>query len=368
MPNIPVNSPYMPNKKQFLQIVEEIYDSGHLTNNGPNVDALEQALAKELGVKNILLVANATLGLQLSLLSARWNDPTRQKKKVLTTPFSFAATSNVLTSMGLEPIFGSIDPKYYNLVPDFRSITEIQDEILAIMPVHTFGNFCDVKGFDELANELGCELIYDACHCFGSKLGDESILNYGNKSVISFHATKVFSTIEGGAIVCNDQDFEALKRFRNFGIINQNKILNMGINGKMSEVHAAFGLAGLPLIEENWKFRKKLYTTYMEELKNVANIEIMIQIGTDRKHSYPYFPIKILNGEQTARDLKVYLANNGVETRRYFYPSLADVHQSEYSVNEICDHKNVLCLPFHSKITIADVKFITSLIKRYLCL
>ncbi|MBE0421182.1 DegT/DnrJ/EryC1/StrS family aminotransferase [Pseudoalteromonas nigrifaciens] len=240
---IPVTKSYLPNKKKYKTYIDRIYDSGWLTNNGSLLKELEQRLKEYLGVKHIILVANGSLALQLAYKSLEL------KGEVITTPFSFAATTSTLVWEGLKPIFADIDPNSFNI--DTNLIEKnITPETSAIVPVHVFGNPCNVEKIQEIAQKHNLKVIYDAAHAFGTEYKGQSVLNYGDISTLSFHATKLFHTIEGGAVITNDDELaQKIRLLMNFGIVSPVKVNSLGTNAKMNEFEAAMGLCVLDEID-----------------------------------------------------------------------------------------------------------------------
>jgi dTDP-4-amino-4,6-dideoxygalactose transaminase len=300
---ITVSKPYLPKKEKLLSYIDKIYESNILTNNGPLVQELEKKLMDYLKVKNLLLVTNGTLALQLAykLLNI--------KGEVITTPFSFVATTSSLYWENLKPVFVDIDD---TLNIDVNLIEEkITKNTSAILPVHVFGNLCDVKKIQEIADKNNLKVIYDSAHAFGV----ENALNYGDISIISFHATKLFHTIEGGALIIKDDKlYEKAKKIINFGYFN-GEIKEIGINLKMNEFQAGMGLCVLEDINLIMEKRKELWSNYYNELKG------RFQFQKLNTNNYHYFPI-IFESEEKLLKVVVDLNKLNIYPRRYFYPSL----------------------------------------------
>lgn len=258
---IAVNKPYLPSFENYTKYLQRVYDKTWLTNNGPMVQELKLRLEEYFGVSNLLPVANGTLAMQLAYKVFGL------KGNAVTTPFTFIASSSSLKWEHVQPVFADIDPKSYCLSPA-KAAKLIDNNTSAIVPVHVYGNPCDVAGFEQLAADTGLKVIYDAAHAFGIKVNNRSILSYGDAASLSFHATKVFHSVEGGAVIFkNSDDYEQAVLMTNFGINSQSgEILNEGINTKMSEVHAAMGLAVLDDIELILARRVELYELYLKEL------------------------------------------------------------------------------------------------------
>ena len=311
---INVTKTYLPDKQKYISYVDKIYENGWVTNNGPRVRELEYRLAEYLGVKNIVLVANGTIALEIAYRLLKL----KLKSEVITTPFSFVATTSSLVSNGLKPIFVDICSDTLNL--DSKNIEEmITDETSAIVPVHVFGNACEVEEIDKIANKYDLKVIYDAAHAFGVKYKGKSILNYGDVSTLSFHATKLFHTIEGGALIVNDDTLvEEARYLINFGIDGYDSVKALGTNAKMNEFEAAMGLCMLDDIDEIVDQRRKIFERYENGLKDV----IVFQKQNENSiKNYSYFPILFDTEEQTLKVQKA-LNNADIFPRRYFYPSL----------------------------------------------
>jgi dTDP-4-amino-4,6-dideoxygalactose transaminase len=281
-----VTQPGLPPLEEFEEYLKKIWDSKILTNKGPFHEQFEKDLAKYLGVKYISVFSNGTLALMIALQTLRITG------EVITTPFSFIATTHSLWWNKIKPVFVDIEQHSFNLDPE-RIEAAITPETTAIMPVHIYGNPCNVKRIQEIADTYNLKVIYDAAHAFGVKIDGESILNFGDLSVLSFHATKVFNTFEGGAIVCHDKKTkERIDFLKNFGISGETTIVGPGMNAKMNEVQAAFGILQLKHVDEYIEKRKKLTEEYRKRLKGIKGISFGEDIKGVR-HNYPYFPILI---------------------------------------------------------------------------
>lgn len=313
-----VTQPDLPPLEEFTDLLKQIWDNKILTNNGPFHQQFEQALADYLGVKYISVFTNGTLALMTALQALRITG------EVITTPFSFVATTHSLWWNNIKPVFADIESDYFNLDPE-KVEAAITPQTTAIMPVHVYGNPCNVKRFQQIADTYGLKLIYDAAHAFGVKINGNSILNYGDLSILSFHATKVFNTIEGGAIISPDEKTKKRIDFlKNFGFADETTVIAPGINAKMNEVQSAYGLLQLKYVDGYLEKRKKIATIYREQLNGINGITFLEDIkGVD--HSYSYFPILVNKDKYgTARDeLYEKLKENNIYGRRYFYPLIS---------------------------------------------
>jgi dTDP-4-amino-4,6-dideoxygalactose transaminase len=360
----------LPDIKKYIKYLEKIWSNRWVTNNGEFVQLLERKLEEyfDLDEKSLLLVANGTLALQLALKCLDINGNNENRRDVITTPFTFAATTNAIIWEGLNPVFVDIDSETYNI--DYRNIeNKITDKTTAILGVHIFGNPCYVEKIQEIADKYNLKVIYDAAHAFGVKYKYDSILRYGDISTLSFHATKVFNTIEGGAIIVNSNGknkeknnelYEKLKLLRNFGIVSEERVALPGINAKMNEFQASMGLCNLENIDERISFRKIIYEYYQKHLKSNNNIRFQKIIAS--KYNYSYMPICFADKEQ--RDL-IYseLIKNGIKPRKYFYPLTAnfdyfdnDKNNNKHEImSASCISNKILCLPIYFDLRMDDV-------------
>ncbi|MEI7252656.1 DegT/DnrJ/EryC1/StrS family aminotransferase [Pectobacterium versatile] len=344
-----VTSPLLPPLEEFIPYLEKIWENKRLTNGGPLHEQLEEELAKYLGVKYISLFSNGTLALLTALQTLRITG------EVITTPYSFVATSHSLLWNGLKPVFVDIDPLTCNLDPD-KIEQAITSNTSAIMPVHCYGIPCDVERIQAIADNYGLKVIYDAAHAFGVKKNNISILNHGDLSILSFHATKVFSTIEGGAIICPDKKTKKrIDYLKNFGFADEVTVVAPGINGKMNEIQAAYGLLQIKHIDVALKKRKEIYTLYAELLKGIPGIKI-INIPSDVTWNYSYFPIFLSDLFPKKRDeLYEHLKTKNIFSRRYFYPLISsfpmyrglDSAEENLLPSAVHISDNVLCLPIY---------------------
>lgn len=356
---ITVTSPLLPDLNDFHAELQKIWDSKWITNNGAFHKQLEIALAEYLGVPYVSLFTNGTLPLITALQALRITG------EVITTPYSFVATTHALWWNGIKPVFVDIDPATGNIDPD-KIEAAITPRTTAIMPVHVYGKPCDTSRIQEIANKYGLKVIYDAAHAFGVKVNGESILNAGDMSTLSFHATKVYNTIEGGAMVMHDERTkQRIDYLKNFGFENETTIMGPGINSKMDEVRAAYGLLTLKQVDDAIEARHQVAIAYRKALRDVEGITFFDDMPGVR-HNYSYFPIFVdANKYGMTRDelyFKMKAAN--VLGRRYFYPLISEF--STYRGLESAKPENlpqahnmansVICLPMHHALTEEDIQ------------
>lgn len=364
-PPIYVTQPSLPPLKEFIPYLEQIWANKWLTNSGPFHQQFEQALCDYLGVKHLALFTNGTLALVTALQTLRITG------EVITTPYSFVATAHSLLWNGIKPVFVDIDPITLNLDPD-RIEAAITPQTTAIMPVHCYGHPCDVDRIEKIADNYGLKVIYDAAHAFGVQRADGSVLNHGDLSVLSFHATKVFNTFEGGAIVCHDaKTKQRIDHLKNFGFVDEVTVAATGINGKMSEINAAFGLLQLKGIDEALRKRKAIDAHYRVGLASIKGILCLSAAG-EKTANYAYFPILVQPGYPFSRDdLYQKLQDNGICARRYFYPLISDFPM--YRGMPSAAHANlpvakkaaneVICLPIYPDLQPNQINHIIGVIK-----
>lgn len=360
-----VTQPFLPSLDDFIPYLEKIWDSKVLTNGGPMHQQLEQALCDYLGVEHIALFNNGTIALLTALQTLRITG------EVITTPYSFVATAHSLLWNGIKPVFVDIDPDTLNLDPA-RIEAAITSRTTAIMPVHCYGNPCDVDAIQRIADKHGLKVIYDAAHAFGVQDAGGSILRHGDLSVLSFHATKVFNTFEGGAIVCPDAETKLrINHLKNFGFVNEVTVVEAGINGKMSEINAAFGLLQLKHIDEAMERRHQIDRQYRTLLSEVKGIRIVEESG-QRVSNKSYFPILVEPDYPFSRDeLYQRLRDANVFARRYFYPLISDfpMYQELESANPdnlpvaTLIAGKVMCLPIYPALADEDIERIVSVIR-----
>lgn len=347
--DIYVTKPYLPPLEEFLPYLSRIWESRNLTNCGPFHTELEAALCNYLGVEHISLFANGTIALVTALQSLNITG------EVITTPFSFVATSHALLWNGIKPVFVDIDRDTLNLDPK-RIEAAITSNTTAILPVHCYGHPCDVDAIQEIAAEYRLKVIYDAAHAFGVKNNKGSILQYGDLSVLSFHATKVFNTFEGGAIVSPDRDSKIrIDHLKNFGFISETEVVAPGINGKMSEFNAALGLLQLKHLEHAINTRREVDVEYRRLLSAVPGI-ILSQTPSDIVRNFSYFPVLFDKSYPFSRDEIYYkLKAIGIHCRRYFYPLISDFPMYRHLPSSPRENlpiatdaaESILCLPIY---------------------
>lgn len=356
---ITVTSPLLPDLNDFHAELQKIWDSKWITNNGAFHKQLEIALAEYLGVPYVSLFTNGTLPLITALQALRITG------EVITTPYSFVATTHALWWNGIKPVFVDIDPATGNIDPD-KIEAAITPRTTAIMPVHVYGKPCDTSRIQEIANKYGLKVIYDAAHAFGVKVNGESILNAGDMSTLSFHATKVYNTIEGGAMVMHDERTkQRIDYLKNFGFENETTIMGPGINSKMDEVRAAYGLLTLKQVDDAIEARHQVAIAYRKALRDVEGITFFDDMPGVR-HNYSYFPIFVDANKygMTRDDLYFKMKAANVLGRRYFYPLISEF--STYRGLESAKPENlpqahnmansVICLPMHHALTEENIQ------------
>ena len=362
-----VTSPLLPSLEDFTFLLKEIWESKMLTNNGNFHQKLEEELAKYLKVPYLSLFTNGTLPLITALQAMRITG------EVITTPFSFVATTHSLWWNGIKPVFVDIEPETCNLDPS-KIEAAITPRTTAIMPVHVYGKPCKTKEIQEIANKYGLKVIYDAAHAFGVEINGESILNFGDMATLSFHATKVYNTLEGGALVVHDeQTKKRIDYLKNFGFASETEVVAPGINSKVDEVRAAYGLLNLKQVDHAINSRRKVAIRYRDELQGVKGITFFNDIPGVR-HNYSYFPI-FINAEEygmTRDELYFKMKEYNVFGRRYFYPLIStfSTYRGLDSANP--DNltvatqmsNNVICLPMHHALSENEVEYILQIIKK----
>ena len=365
MKNIYVTQPNMPPLDEFLPYLEQIWESKLLTNGGPFHRELEAKLAEYLGVEHLALFTNGTIALVTALQALRITG------EVITTPFTFVATAHSLLWNGIKPVFVDIHRETFNLDPD-KIEAAITPQTTAILPVHVYGRPCNVEKIQQIADTYGLKVIYDAAHAFGVNYKGESLLKHGDLSILSFHATKVFNTFEGGAIVCPDAKMKKrIDDLKNFGFADEVTVVAPGINGKMNEVQAAFGLLQLRHIDKAIDRRCEIDALYRQHLANVPGITYP-PVPADTKYNYSYFPILVEeNYPLTREELYDKLRQHGIYARRYFYPLITEfpMYRGLASASQgmlptaVTIARKVLCLPIYPKIPDEQIAVITDLIK-----
>lgn len=361
-----VTSPLLPDLKEFTPYLEKIWNNKWLTNQGPFHEELEKCLCDYLGVKYLNLFSNGTLALIVALEALRISG------EVITTPYSFVATTHSLWWNNIKPVFVDIEPDTFNMDPD-RIEAAITPATTAIMPVHVYGNPCNVKEIERIADIYGLRVIYDAAHAFGVKQNGKSVLNYGDLSILSFHATKVYSSIEGGAIVCHDEKMKRRIDFlKNFGYADETIVVAPGINAKMNEVQAAFGLISLKIVDEAIEKRKKIAEIYREGLEGVVGISLLPEMP-EIHHNYGYFPILVDEQKYGMQRDELYakMKSQNIYGRRYFYPLISDFptyrglpsSRPENLPVAVRVASQVICLPIHHDLSEEIARKIIDLIK-----
>jgi len=362
---ITVTSPLLPSLDDFIPCLQDIWNKKRLTNNGSYHNELEKALCDYLGVKYISLFTNGTLPLITALQALRITG------EVITTPFSFVATTHSLWWNGIKPVFVDIEPITCNIDP-VKIEAAITPRTTAIMPVHVYGYPCDTESIQEIADKYGLKVIFDAAHAFGVTVNGKSVLEAGDMSTLSFHATKVYNTIEGGALVCRDeQTKKRIDYLKNFGFADETIVIAPGINAKMDELRSAYGLLALKKVDDAIEARQQIARLYREFLKDVSGISCIENISGIR-HNHSYFPIFVDSEKygMTRDELYFKMRENNVFGRRYFYPLISTF--STYRGLESAKPENlpvatkiadsVICLPMYADLKENDVKRIVDLI------
>lgn len=358
---ITVTSPLLPDLNDFHKFLEQIWDNKWITNNGTFHQQLEKALVGYLKVPYVSLFTNGTLPLLTALQALRITG------EVITTPYSFVATTHALWWNGIKPVFVDIDPRTGNIDPE-KIEAAITPKTTAILAVHVYGNPCDVDTIQEIADKYGLKVIYDAAHAFGVEVNGESILNAGDLSTLSFHATKVYNTIEGGAMIMSDlKTKQRIDYLKNFGFASETEVVGPGINSKMDEIRSAYGLLNLKQVDGAIEARKQVALQYRNALQNVKGISFW-EDRPNVKHNYSYFPIFVDAKEygMTRDDLYFKMKENGILGRRYFYPLISEFStyrglESSRADNLPNAHKmadSVICLPIHPYMNLIEMNYI----------
>jgi len=362
---ITVTSPLLPSLEDFIPYLQDIWNRKWLTNNGNYHRELEKALCDYLGVKHISLFTNGTLPLITALQALQITG------EVITTPYSFVATTHSLWWNGIKPVFVDIEPETCNIDPA-KIEAAITPKTTAIMPVHVYGYPCDMKSIQEIADKYGLKVIYDAAHAFGVKTNGETLLESGDMSTLSFHATKIYNTFEGGALVCRNAEMkQRIDHLKNFGFASETTVVAPGINAKMDEMRAAYGLLTLEKVDEGIEKRQNIALMYRKALKDILGIRVMEDLPGVR-HNYAYFPV-FIDPEQygmTRDELYFKMQKKNIFGRRYFYPLISTF--STYRGLESANPENlpvatkiadsVICLPMYADLNERDVERIINLI------
>jgi dTDP-4-amino-4,6-dideoxygalactose transaminase len=355
---IPVTKPFLPPIQEYEKYLQGIWSRNWLTNNGPLVNELELALKDYLSVKHLLYVTNGTIAIQLAIKALGL------KGKIITTPFSYVATTSSIVWEGCEPVFTDIDPKTCNIDPA-KIESAITPETTAILATHVYGNPCDVVAIDEIAKRRNLKVIYDGAHAFGVTINGKSIFEYGDISTCSFHATKLFHTVEGGAVVTQDPALlKHMAYLRNFGHDGPERFAELGINAKNSELHAAMGLVNLKYVDQIISLRKMLCEHYDKFLRTFQGVKPTI--APNVKYNYAYYPL-IFNDEQLLLKVVEALNQNWIHPRRYFFPSLEDlpyVNQKSKCPVAASVARRALCLPLFDTLTTEEIDMIFRIILR----
>ncbi len=362
--NIYVTQPSLPPLEEFIPYLEQIWKNKILTNGGPFHQQLENALCEYLGVEHISLFTNGTIALVTALQALRITG------EVITTPYSFVATSHSLLWNGIKPVFVDISPSTLNLDPA-KIEAAITPQTTAIMPVHCYGHPCDVEAIQKIADNYNLKVIYDAAHAFGVRDAGGSVLRHGDLSVLSFHATKVFNTFEGGAIVCPDAKTKVrIDQLKNFGFVDEVTVVAPGINGKMSEFNAALGLLQLESLDESIERRQAIDIRYRKGLADLKGIRCLPDAG-EEVANYSYFPILVDADYPISRDgLYQKLKDQGIFARRYFYPLISEfpmyraLHSAQRDNLPVASEvaQRVLCLPIYPALILEEQQHIINVI------
>lgn len=357
-----ITRPFLPPIEEYYEGIKTIWENQYLTNNGPIVREFAERLKTHLKVKNMSLFVNGTLALDCAIKALDL------KGEIITTPFTFAATTHCIANNQIKPVFCDISLKDYNInVDSIESL--INENTTAIMPVHVYGTPCDVKGIEKIAKKYNLKVLYDAAHAFGVEVNGKPIGEYGDMSMFSLHSTKVFHSIEGGAIVCKDEAYiKKMEALRNFGIYNEESIELIGTNAKMNEFQATMGILNLKYVDCEIEKRKKITRNYRSILKNIKGIRLLDEIE-NVKYSYSYFPILIEKEFGKSRD-EVFeeLKKFNIFARKYFYPLCSDFtcysqNKSETLLNAQYVSENILTLPLYGQLTEYQVEYICNVLK-----
>ena len=355
-----VTQPSLPPLDEYTELLKGVWDSGILTHNGPLVQRLEKELCQKLSLENFITVTNGTIAIQMAIKALEL------KGEIITTPFSWIATISAIKWEGCTPVFCDIEPETLNIDPS-KIESLITDKTVAIVPVHVFGNPCDVEAIEAIAKTHNLKVIYDAAHAIGSTFKDKSLLSYGDISATSLHGTKLLNTAEGGGCITTDKELhEKIKRIRFFGHDDSKDIVEDGFNGKMTEVHAALGLANLKYYDEVLQDRKDKYFYYKEKLSTNENLSF--QTIKHGETNYSYFPV-IFKSEEQLLTVEKALNEQKIYPRRYFYPSLNTYTKVVDYINMPVSEdisKRILCLPLYWKLEYKDMDRIIEIIREVL--
>jgi len=354
---IPVTKPFLPKAKEYDDYLHSIWERQWLTNNGPLVNEFELKLKNYLGLEHLLYVSNGTVALQIAIKALEL------KGEIITTPFSFVATTSSIVWEGCKPVFTDIDSETFNIDPE-KIEAAITPKTSAILATHVYGNPCDIDAIQSVADKHGLKVIFDAAHCFGTMYKGKSVFDYGDISTTSFHATKLFHSIEGGAVFTRKPELLKKMAFmRNFGHNGQEDYSELGINGKNSEFHAAMGLCNLKYIDEILKKRKSLSLYYLQKLTGLN--ASFPKHNADFRSNYAYFPVLFDTKELMLKCLSD-LETEKIYCRRYFYPSLSTLPYVQKTSLPVCESivERIICLPLYHTLTFSDLDLITRIILR----
>jgi len=361
-PVINVTKTYLPSLDKYNSFLKKVWESGWITNNGPLTKKLADDIKNYLAIRNIELVANGTLAIQLAIKALNL------RGEIITTPYSYVATTSAIMWEGCDPVYVDINEKSLCINPDLIE-EAITDKTTAILATHVYGYPCDVSQIDRLAKKYNLKVIYDAAHCFGVQQNGESLLSAGDCSILSFHATKLFHTGEGGAVIStNDKLSKRIFLMKKFGHIGEEEYLETGINAKMSELHAAIGLCVLPDMDKILTERKIIYDYYNKLLLNTSNnILTLPNIPDGLKYNYSYYPV-IFNSYEKMMKTRQSLIENGIIPRRYFSPSLNTLPYLKPRLKRRCPVSEsiadrVLCLPLYAGLKLSSIDYICHIIK-----
>lgn len=356
---INVTKPFLPDMEEYIAYLKGIWDRNWLTNNGPLVNELEIKLKDYLKLDHILYLSNGTIAIQIAIKALELQG------EIITTPFSFVATTSSIVWEGCEPVFVDIDPNSLNIDPNLIEAA-ITDKTCAILATHVFGNPCDIDAIEKIARKHNLKVIYDAAHCFGTKYKGKSVFEYGDIVTTSFHATKLYHTIEGGAVFAKDPELiKKMSYLRNFGHNGPDNFAMVGINGKNSEFHAAMGLCNLKHIDGIMRKRREIYQAYDKWLRG-ADLG-WIEINRHAEFNYSYYPVVFKSEEDLIRVVQN-LEGHKVFPRRYFYPCLSTLNYVKHYDTPISSDisKRILCLPSSNELSIEVVDMITRIVLRTL--
>ena len=365
MKKIYVTEPLIPNYNDYCNEIKDIWDNKIMTNNGIKHQNFENNLKEYLKVDNVVLTCNGHMSLEIAIQAFGL------KGEIITTPFTFVSTSNAIIRSNCTPVFCDINKNNYTIDAD-KIESLITEKTVAIMPVHVFGNVCDVEKIEKIAKKYNLYVIYDAAHSFGVTYKNESILRYGDASILSFHATKCFNSIEGGAIVFKDNNLkEKFNLYKNFGILDAEHVRVIGTNAKMNEFQASMGICNLKIIDEEIENRKTRYQYYIDKLKTLKDIEIY-QFNSDIETNYSYLPILVGGREGLRNELHEYLKLNNIISRKYFFPLLTDLEafkimNYDSNLTPVAQKvsASILTLPIYGNLEFKDIDRICDLVSNF---